>query len=473
MVSRYVTLIGNVQSGKTVELINFCYRSVNDSKIPVIFILRNIKADLLQLLNRFEEHNNLNNKNEYFLNVKSIYQLNTIDSAVDFLNKCGIIVMLCNSFHLDFIKKVLIEYSEKGSTLTSTSTRKYNVCIDEIDFSIKTRDFKSPTDIKMNFVKNNANTILGATATPFAIFSSEKKVSKIKKMNTNTNYKGIEDLEIKFVEPVIIKNINRFPHCDYITTNKIYNECSKKDKCILLHSVVKEKIYHKCLMDYINTRWKKFTTIIYNGDGILVKCLNRNDSKPPLAKSKSYNQFKQYIRKYTLLEDGTHLFTNYGISEVLQILKDDPEYSHTHISIISGNLASRGISFVSSDYSIHLTDQYFHPSKSSHGENILQSLRILGCYTDNNKLTLWCSKNTWKDILEQHNIINRMVQSCDDKTDWICRIQKINIEKPSKFLTRPRLSKGITWNALKTSAGHYNIGIQYKDSEESEESEDS
>ena len=51
--SGYITLVGNIQSGKTNELINYCYTSVNYYKIPVIFILRNIKADLLQLLNRF------------------------------------------------------------------------------------------------------------------------------------------------------------------------------------------------------------------------------------------------------------------------------------------------------------------------------------------------------------------------------------------------------------------------------------
>ena len=42
--TKYLTLIGHVQSGKTIEEINYCYSSVN-RKIPVIFIVRNITAD--------------------------------------------------------------------------------------------------------------------------------------------------------------------------------------------------------------------------------------------------------------------------------------------------------------------------------------------------------------------------------------------------------------------------------------------
>ena len=107
------------------------------------------------------------------------------------------------------------------------------------------------------------------------------------------------------------------------------------------------------------------------------------------------------------------MFENYNISEVLQILKNDPIHNHQFISIISGHLASRGISFVSSDYSLHLTDQYFSPGTNTHGENLLQSLRILGCYKDNNPLTLWCSEQTWKLIVQQNNFINNLHNSPD------------------------------------------------------------
>jgi len=448
--SKYITLIGNIQSGKTNELINYCYNSVNYHKIPVIFILRNIRADLLQLMSRFDEHGVLNKK---YLKVKSIYEVTNI---TEFLKEMGILIILCNTFHLNKIIDSLKNY--KG---------KYNLCIDEIDFSIKTTDYTSKTDLKMKTIKEKANHILGATATPFALFSTEKNLTKIKKINESTNYKGIDYLDLKFVDPIIIKNINRFPHCDYLTINKVYRACLEKDNCVLLHSVIKEKIFHTSLMYYISKTFPQFTVIVYNGDGIFVKCSNRRNL--PFAKNKSYNKYKQLIRKYYFNHcEEIHVFEKYSISDVLQILKDDPEHNHTHISIISGNLASRGISFVSNDYSLHLTDQYFHPSRSSHGENLLQSLRILGCYNDSKKLTLWCSKHTWESILEQHNIINKCVNMCDNSINWFAKLQSINIKKPVKQITRPRLTKNISWNPL--DYGEFNLGITYSitDSSDSE-----
>jgi len=453
--SKYITLVGSIQSGKTNELINYCYTSVNYHKIPVIFILRNIKADLLQLLNRFEEHSILNKKR---ILIKSIYQFQNDSEIFDFLKESGIILLLCNSFHLTKINSII-----------SNTPIKYNVCIDEADFSIKTHDCKSQTDRKMKLIKDRANHIIGATATPFAIFSTEKKMTKIKKMGNSQNYKGIESLIINFVEPIIIKNFNRFPHCDYLTIKKVYSECLLKNECVLLHSVIKEKVFHRLLFDYVSTTFKKFTVIIYNGDGIFVKCPMRIQNKP-FAKNKSYNQFKQLIRGYYYnKEQNIHVFEKYGISEVLQILKDDPEYSHSHISIISGHLASRGISFVSNDYSLHLTDQYFHPSKSSHGENLLQSLRILGCYKDSKPLTLWCSKNTWESILEQHNTINKVVNNINDSVNWVHSIQRINIKKPDRTFTRPRLSKNVSWNSINTTSNsEFNLGINYYSSDSSD-----
>jgi hypothetical protein len=160
--SKYVVLIGKIQSGKTNELINYCYTSINYYKIPVIFILRNIRADLLQLLNRFDEHSILNNKN---ILVKGIYQLENEENILKFLNEVGILVILCNTTHLTKVTNVLKKYEGK-----------YNVCIDEVDFSIKSHELNSKIDLKMKVIKEKANNILGATATPFAVFSSEKNL---------------------------------------------------------------------------------------------------------------------------------------------------------------------------------------------------------------------------------------------------------------------------------------------------------
>ena len=422
---KYLTLVGHVQSGKTNEEINYCYRSINHCNLPVIFLTRNIKADQLQLRDRF----NIFDTFDFKFNIKILSHLKT-DQAVELLKSNGIIIFLCNNFQLCRMKNILKKYAGN-----------YNMCIDEIDFSIKSSF--SDSDIYLSELKKNASHILGATATPFAVFSNDKNLSKIKKIKPNSNYFGIEKLTLKFINPCIITSEEDFPLCDMEAMEIIYESLLEKDRAVLLHTVVKHKRLHYNIQKYISFNYP-FTVITYNGDGIKVIC-NQRKSLLPLADTKSLNNYNQLVNKYFILQeylDGPiiHLFKNYSISEVLQILKSDPEHDHTHISIIAGHLASRGISFVSTDYSLHLTDQYFYTNKNTHGENLLQSLRILGCYKDDIPLTLWCSKKTWKSVLQQNKIINDLVNGLDNCKEWMCKIKNIYIPKPKNPLTRPRLN---------------------------------
>jgi hypothetical protein len=420
--TKYLTLIGHIQSGKTIEEINYCYSSIKKYQLPVIFIVRNITADQLQLRDRFTQSG-------YDLNVNMLNTLDT-DQAVTILENLGVLILLCNEHQLKKCMGVLVKY--RGE---------YNLCIDEVDFSIKTKNFVSKIDIALNNIKNSANHILGATATPFAVFSCDRTLTKVKKINPNKNYRPLESLNIEYLTP---NTKGDFPYCDQESISKIYSTLLLKDHAFLLHTVVKELYKQKKLFDYIRDLYPQFTVLTYNGDGIRVCCPRRYGK--PLAKKRSLNKYWQMINKYHSYDDGTmiiHYFTGYSISEVLQILVNDPEYSHTHISVISGQLASRGISFVSSDYSLHLTDQYFHSSPKTHGENLLQSLRILGCYKDTIPLTLWCAETTWESIVNQNEIINKLVNDTQNSREWLVKLTQIQIDKPKVPMTRPGLSRGV------------------------------
>ena len=374
---KYLGLIGHIQSGKTNEEINYCYASINHYHRSVVFIVRNVTADQLQLQSRFKETKIL---------IKLLNEITSIEEAISFLESTGVIIMLCNTQQLLKMKKILKVY--RGD---------YNLCIDEVDFSIKTKEFVTSTDMLMDDLKNSAIHILGATATPFALFSSEKNLTKIKKMNPSKQYRGIDTLKIEYIES---GNINEDLH-------EVYFSILKKDRCVLLHTVTKIKEKQYILFDYLSEKYPSLTLVVYNGDGIKVKCNNK-----------------------------VSIFKKHTIAEVLQLLKEC-----THISIISGHLASRGISFVSSDYSVHLTDQYLVPSKSSHGENILQSLRILGCYSDNSPLTLWCSKETWAHIIEQNKLLNKLINVSNNSKEWLFKIKEVLVSKPKRPPTRPNLIK--------------------------------
>jgi hypothetical protein len=406
---KYLTLIGHVQSGKTNEEINYCWESVKSKKLPVVFVVRNITADQLQLKYRFRP---------FDLKVKSLNEM-TITDAIKFMDSIGIIILLCNEYQLRKIKNVLKGYHGD-----------YNLCIDEVDFSIKSKTFETNLDILLSEIKESASHILGATATPFALFN-DLTLSKVRKLESKENYRGIETLIINYVKPIIEPDS---PEADSETIYTIYDSLLKKDKCFILHNVFKRRSFQKKLLYFLSDSFPEFTILTYNGDGIYL--ISNNRPNLPFTKKCSVNMYGQMINKYHKM-GNVHLFENYSISEVLQILVDDPVYKHTHISIISGNLASRGISLVSSDYSLHLTDQYFHAGENSHGENLLQSLRILGCYSDNLPLTLWCAEKTWDLILSHNKIINEIIFDINDSKEWLFKLTKFNFTKLKSPYTRP------------------------------------
>jgi len=428
---KYLTLVGHVQSGKTNEEISYIHASVN-SGLPVIFLVRNIKADQLQLVSRIMEYNKTK---DLPLRVKILSQC-TIEQIVKVLQQKQVIILLCNRFQLQKMKQVLQIY--QGD---------YNLCIDEVDFSIKTKNLESSSDYLLDQIKKGANHILGATATPVAVFTTQRDVCKIVKLKSSKGYHGIESLNINLVDNCVSVD----PRSDQFTINQIYSSLLQKDRAVLLHTVTKKRKNQINLMNYISNIFPQFTYVIYNGDGIRVVCKTKNIL---FTKSKTVNKYSQFILKYHVLENGDHFFENYSISEVLQLLVNQGDIKF--ISIIAGNLASRGISFVSTDYSLHLTDQYYNSGLQTHGENYLQALRILGCYNDNLPLTLWCNERCWKNIVQHHNLINELVNKTHNDSQWLSKIKEILILKPDSPLTRPAL----TTKFRKVSKDHFAIDLE-------------
>jgi hypothetical protein len=416
----YTTLVGHVQSGKTLEEMNFCYQNVTIG-IPVIFITRNITADQLQLFARFSD---FNKTIDTPMEIK-ILSHGSIEDTVKSMEKSSVIILLCNRMQLRKMKQVLKVYTDE-----------YSLCIDEADFAIKSKDLSSESDALLTQIKSGAKHVLGATATPLALFTNQNDINTIVTLKKNKRYQGIESLNVEFVDPCITTD----PRSDTVTINEIYTTLLKKSKAFLLHLVTKKRVQQMKIMHFVSGLFPTFTYIVYNGDGIQVICKNREEL--PFTKPRSVNKYGQNINKYHMLHKENcviHFFENYSIAEVLQILVDD-FYEHTHISILSGNLASRGVSFVSSDYSLHLTDQYFHPGPKTHGENYMQSLRILGCYNDTLPLTLWCSERTWESINSHNELIHTITNEIKNNVSWLKKIKNVLILKPNSPLTRPRLT---------------------------------
>ena len=417
-----ILLSGCVQSGKTNEMLFYCWWSIFIAKRSIILLTRNIKADIQQLKERIQIFNEKFISKKYkvcYLKMDILKQSNKI-------NKKRIMCAMAN------FKQV-----EKLNILSSNIN--YNLCIDESDLSVKSRNNSSRLEEHLCLLENNSKHQLGATATDFAVISTKEELTNVYRMPIPENYHGLNSLNIKYTKIPKGLNISKFPDLDPNIEN-IYNTFLQKPHGIMLHSVSKFRYAHRMIMTDLRNKFPQMTILVFNGDGIVLLCHNKHSNRDFMPQGKFYNKFNLNLRigKYTY-----HRFTgSIKINEVLQILKEDPQ-THTHITIIAGYMASRGISIVSSDYKWHLTDQYFHPSDGSHGEHLLQSLRILGIYKDNPKLTLWCTKVTWKDIKEQYKHLKKFVKKSIGKSEPHKNFQEIEIEPPTRLYTRSSVMKGI------------------------------
>lgn len=97
--------------------------------------------------------------------------------------------------------------------------------------------------------------------------------------------------------------------------------------------------------------------------------------------------------RYMVLNGVSKILPKMSISKII-----DSTVSYPHVIIIANRLVSRGLSFVSSDYSRHLTSQY--TDRFSNISNFAQNLRILGVYSDKPMLKLYIPDNRISKFLE-------------------------------------------------------------------------
>jgi len=54
---KYLALVGYSDSSKINEEINYCFSSINHYKTSVLFVVKNVRSEQLQLFSRFEKTN--------------------------------------------------------------------------------------------------------------------------------------------------------------------------------------------------------------------------------------------------------------------------------------------------------------------------------------------------------------------------------------------------------------------------------
>lgn len=440
-----ILISGSIQSGKTNEMLFYCWWSIFITRRKVIFVCRNIKADYKQLIERID----IFNKN--FIKDPKFFIRETYPSS----KSRGILPILANHIQL--------------KTTWENLKGKYNICIDEADTCIKSRrknEFKFQSYFKI-FEKNSSHQI-GATATEFAVFSGKSTLTRVFQMKTPSNYYGIKEISKVFLPHKGIHNKSIDHNMTFV-----YDNLFKKERFFVLHSTAKFKDIQTEISYKLVKNYPKLTTIVFNGNGFVVTP-NRDANFDRWVKILEKKFGKRRISRVLIDDydfDSIKISKGVKLSELLQLMK-----KQKYLSIISGNLASRGLSFVSQDYKLHLTDQYYCPSENAHGETLLQGIRLFGCYNDiseENKLTLWINKSIWKDIKEQYKILKGYIKKLKNKENIKDTLVNVKSIHPNKSFSRPAIMRGIRSTATKDGFVQLKIDsmYDYNDTEDDQESE--
>lgn len=396
---KYQLVTAGVQSGKTNEMLEYCIWSLTVIRKDVIFILQNSKADREQLIRRIKQHPQAELLTYAVPNGKKVeYSPTKFGSTT---SPCRILLCLGNARSLQNAYDIVVRRN-----------RGFHICLDEADLSIKTKGSDSKFEKAYTEISEKASHTLGVTATSIALHLKEKKLDDVINLETPEDYTGIENIHIRPINMGI-------PLEEAWDT--VYRARGKKptDDRIILHVEARVIKYQDRLAEHLAQAYPEYLVTTYNGNGIT------------LFKYQKSALVSEYVVTKEVLKAS-------GISEALQQLYYMKPEGSRKIAIIAGGMATRGISYVSSDYKIHLTDQIFVPSECAHGENIIQSLRLLGRYSDGKPPTLWTYPHVVNRIKNQYRIIKQFNQQRERKVT-----AEVQFDTPHVGMCRPGVMEDV------------------------------
>ena len=403
---------GNIQSGKTEYMTVIMFYIILFVKRSVVIIVRNYTQDKRQFAKRINEF-----KEKYGKIYKEIEEVciveNILSKKIQLDDEPKIYILLDNRENISRMNKINI-----------LSERNYSVIFDEADLTDSSQDDLS-RDRDIDFLKRNSDQIIWVSGTVIDKLVKEEGINKedIVILKTPKDYKSILSGHIKMIKiegELVSKSTNNVFETN-LDIQVFLEEYAKKtvfenQPRICLFSVTNIQKVMTDFQNEIEDRFPNiFSTIVYNGEG-------------------------------TMFRKGNKIITNSnGISDCLQFLKMNGDIEvHHHILIISGLLASRGISFVSDDYKWHLSDQYSLISKTTNEADMLQKIRLHGVYKDDIPLILYTNvvKDIVKAVYKQEELIFSCKENCIEK-DSKTLLKDINLSQ-DKFSKNKKIVRSIT-----------------------------
>lgn len=484
-----IIILGLIQSGKTNEIIGMIHYCIVYLKIPVIVLIQNRTSAWQQLNNRLHEFSNkLDNYNIKTRYCKGLRE-DSIKKIFNFDNPIPeVIICLSNYKQLSRLSDNL----EKCTQYINVKLAPYILIMDEYDDHIKSRqDEEDIEKLKVvekyiNYIRDNSFMNVGVTATLLAPMLTDHKtnVKDVFLLKPSNKYVGFGSSRIKIIDikkDILESKNKRLLHTSKI--NKIIQNIEEsidydiKTYSITLVNTSDDTKEHEKIYEELSNEFIEWAVILFNSKNdnskvseIRCKLPEETDSLIPIieghfdtdGKIKTITKHKYKIPKnhniYEFLEDEDKYlcrfsisFKNYSVSEIITELMN---YTNK-VSIVSGRMACRGISFVTDDYKKHITDMIYVPSGSSHLTRNVQDMRIFGNFpNDGIDINLYIDKdNYFTNIGGYINLQNNLLSGNLDDVNYDAKNLRQSImeyefnpnEVPEKKLDRVGVVKGINF----------------------------
>jgi len=333
MTHRKILIYGQIQSGKTQEIINITLKN-KYKEYKKIIVVQNTLLVLQQYIARFKEQG-----------LDSRVQI--VDAKTQEFDKNKDIILLVHNKY---------RYNHFLRARTKTPIHKYVLILDEADISAKHA-------LAQN--EEEAMHIYYVTATPKTkLLSTPEFFHKVHRIQPTEDYHGLNHIDIQFAEETP----------DY-TVEKYANQTQETRTMLLINSIG--------TLSKMKTA-AELWSIIYPDIPIVLVTTEKS------------------------IRIGNNIISigKKSIQKIIDSLAHFPK-----IIFIANRLSTRGLSYVSSDYTRHLTHQ-FSNFKNIEITNALQKMRILGKYKDTPTLTLIVPENNRRKIKRMFDALQLNAELC-------------------------------------------------------------
>lgn len=423
---KFYLLYGKIQSGKTGNIIALCHLSQINGYGNLV-ILPNNSEGYLQFKDRVGEYNSvyedfcLENGIQIFHGIRLVFAGNTSQKNINLMRSVlaneipGTIVTLGNAAELKLISDLLDELEEMEIYSA------FNVIVDEADTAYK----KESTAFRPVFDKilDYSSRIIGVSATTFKLWFMEERVitTNVMVLRPNEYYRGIKDFSLHYIDD---KNTSpkRSDHAlvndEYLDTylkgikkKPIYRFIDQQTGNLETHPHIllykSSEIlndHHLQIQEHVREHHSSWVSIVFNGDGIR------------LFSEKLLDVDEIIVNDITIRRKGKYYQSKeIQLKHILEYLRENGDAeTYPHIIIISGKLANRMISFVSSSYRWHLTNMYMlaNPKGKTSCDDLLQMCRLCGVYKyDKIPLEFASHKSVCNDLMLADKVQEKIIKS--------------------------------------------------------------